>query len=395
MTTKKIVTKLVFICIFAHLHFVSFSQDRLRISLLTLTPGQELNEAFGHSAIRVIDSNAVTDHVYNYGTFDFDDPNFYLKFVKGQLRYYVNIESFNDFVFYYKQMQRGITEQVLNLTEQEKRNIKNTLNENVKEENKYYQYEFFKDNCTTRLRDIIKKNHSPAPVLPAIMPSSFTYRNAIHQYLDKGNMPWSKLGIDILLGAKTDAVMTSEEQEFLPDNLKIALDSCRNTRMVASSKQIYPFEEGMSLLPFFKPMFFSIALLLLFMAVHLKKLFFGSIKKLSIKMETVVKIMDYSLFIIVGLLGVLLIFMWWGTDHSMTKNNYNLLWASPLFLLYAFVLHKKNNFVKTISFYGGIFLLVLLCSWYFLPQQLNIALIQIVILLAWRLLDNSERFLKN
>jgi Domain of unknown function (DUF4105) len=81
-----------------------FAQNRLRISLLTLTPGQELNEVFGHSALRVIDSNAVTDHVYNYGTFEFEDPNFYLKFIKGQLRYFVNIESFNDFVFYYKQV---------------------------------------------------------------------------------------------------------------------------------------------------------------------------------------------------------------------------------------------------------------------------------------------------
>jgi hypothetical protein len=394
MNLKNTVLRIFFIGFFALLHSLSFSQDRLRISLLTLTPGQELNEAFGHSAIRVIDSNAVTDHVYNYGTFDFDDPNFYLKFVKGQLRYYVNIESFNDFVFYYKQMQRGITEQVLNLTEAEERKIKNVLNENVKEENKYYQYEFFKDNCTTRLRDIIKKNHSPAPILPAVMPSTFTYRNAIHQYLNKGNMHWSKLGIDILLGAKTDAVMTSDEQEFLPDNLMHALDSCSNTSMVASSKQIYPFEEGMSLLSFFKPMFFSFAILLFFMAVHLKKLFFGNVKKLSSRNQGFIKFLDYFLFSIVGLLGVLLIFMWWGTDHSMTKNNYNLLWASPLFLVYAFVLHKKTVVVKKLFFYGGLFLLGVLCSWYFLPQQLNVALIPIVLLLAWRLVDNSERFLK-
>ena len=395
MTTKKIVTKLVFICIFALLHFVSFAQDRLRISLITLSPGLELNEAFGHSAIRVIDSNAVTDHVYNYGTFDFEDPNFYLKFIKGQLRYYVNIESFNDFIFYYKQVNRGITEQELNVTAQEKRNIKNILNENVKEENKYYQYEFFKDNCTTRLRDIISKNHNPTATLPTVMPSTFTYRNAIHQYLDKSNMPWSKLGIDILLGAKTDAVMTNTEQEFLPDNLMLALDYCTNTKMVANTKILNYWGRPKKVSPvLFQPLYCSVGLLLLFLCLHYKKIRYGSTQVVSNTMQAIIRNFDIALFFIVGILGVLLIFMWWGTDHSMTKNNYNLIWASPLFIWYAFSFAKKTNTVKKFSLYAAIILILLVCFWFFMPQQLNVALIPIVILLAWRLLDNSEKFVK-
>ena len=212
---KKILASLLLIvCLTNH----SFGQERLRISLLTVTPGNELNEVFGHSALRVIDSNSVTDHMYNYGTFEFDDPNFYLKFIKGQLRYFVNVEKYSDFIFYYKQMNRGITEQVINFSDDEKAKVKKILNENIKEENKYYQYDFFKDNCTTRLRDIIQKNHNPSPTMPAVMPINYTFRNAIHQYLDSGNMLWGKLGIDILLGSKTDAIMTTAEQQFLPDN---------------------------------------------------------------------------------------------------------------------------------------------------------------------------------
>ena len=359
----------------------SIAQDRLRISLLTLTPGPELNEAFGHSALRVIDSNAVTDHVYNYGIFPFDEPNFYLKFVKGQLRYYVAVESFNDFVFYYHETKRGITEQILNYTEAEKRNIKNILVENIKEENKYYQYDFFKDNCTTRLRDILQKNHTPIPAMPAVMPTTFTYRNAIHQYLDKGKMYWGKLGIDILLGAKTDAVMTNNEQEFLPDNLMKALDATKNTPIVLSNKQLYDVEKVQEEKVFFTPMVFSISLLLFFIAIHLIELRFVS----PPPSEGLGEALDRLLFFIIGLLGVLLIFMWFGTNHIMTKNNYNLLWASPIFLFYAFVLNKKTTFVKKFSLAASIFLVLLLCSWFFLPQQLNIALIPIVILLAWRL----------
>ena len=330
---------------------ISIAQDRLRISLLTLTPGQELNEAFGHSALRVIDSNAVTDHVYNYGIFPFDEPNFYLKFVRGQLRYFVTVESFNDFVFYYHETKRGITEQVLNYTEAEKRNIKNILSENIKEENKYYQYDFFKDNCTTRLRDILQKNHNPIPAMPAVMPITFTYRNAIHQYLDKGKMYWGKLGIDILLGAKTDAIMTTNEQEFLPDNLMKALDATNNTPIVLSNNQLYELEKVKEEKVLFTPMVFSISLFLLFVAINFKKN--NLAKKIS-------QWADRSLFLIIGLLGVLLIFMWWGTDHIMTKNNYNLLWASPLFLFYAFVLNKKTTFVKKFSLAAAIFLALLL-----------------------------------
>ena len=360
---------------------ISIAQDRLRISLLTLTPGQELNEAFGHSALRVIDSNAVTDHVYNYGIFPFDEPNFYLKFVRGQLRYFVTVESFNDFVFYYHETKRGITEQVLNYTEAEKRNIKNILSENIKEENKYYQYDFFKDNCTTRLRDILQKNHNPIPAMPAVMPITFTYRNAIHQYLDKGKMYWGKLGIDILLGAKTDAIMTTNEQEFLPDNLMKALDATNNTPIVLSNNQLYELEKVKEEKVLFTPMVFSISLFLLFVAINFKKN--NLAKKIS-------QWADRSLFLIIGLLGVLLIFMWWGTDHIMTKNNYNLLWASPLFLFYAFVLNKKTTFVKKFSLAAAIFLALLLCFWFFLPQQMNVAIIPIVILLAWRLFEKYK-----
>jgi hypothetical protein len=227
------------------------------------------------------------------------------------------------------------------------------------------------------------------------MPSTFTYRNAIHQYLDKGNMPWSKLGIDILLGAKTDAVMTNTEQAFLPDNLMLALDSCSNTKMVANASQLYILEKKETEKTFFTPMLCSLALLLLYLLLHFKKLPFKPAQTLSASMQTVTKHFDFTLFFIVGMLGILLIFMWWGTDHTMTKNNFNLLWASPLFVVYAFVLGKKTNTIKTFSFCAAIFLGFLLCSWFFLPEQLNVALIPIVILLAWRLLDNSERFLKS
>ncbi len=376
MHLKTNLSKILLICIFALLHIGSLAQSRLRISLLTCTPGQELSETFGHSALRVIDSNSVTDNVYNYGTFPFYEKGFYLKFIRGKLRYSVDVEPFFEFKQNYQLQNRGITEQVLNFSNLEKKTIYHALLENIKEENKYYQYDFFLDNCTTRLRDIIEKYHQPKPILPAVMPTNTTFRNAIHQYLNNNNDPWSKLGIDILLGAKTDAIMTTDQQKFLPDNLMHSLYSTKNTTMVEESNQLYFFQSYNTKANFFTPFFLAISLLSLFIILSLFK---------SNAAKKAMKYLDKVLFAIIALLSLLLIFMWVGTDHSMTKNNYNLLWASPIFIIFPFI-KKYYLFVKFFVLY----MIVVLFSWYWLPQLMNNAILPIVALLAWRLFIYSK-----
>ena len=238
---KKLKIKIAFIFfIFSFFIFhLAKAQDssHIRISLLTCAPGNDqLYETFGHSALRVTDSSSVTDYVYNYGTFNFGDPGFYMKFIRGKLMYYVSIENFEDFKFAYQQDNRAITEQVLNFSAEEKIKIEDELINNLKEENKYYKYDFFFDNCTTRLRDIIETNKHPHPVIKPVMPPGTTFRQAIYQYLDKGKAYWGKLGIDILLGAKTDAVMTTEQSQFLPDNLMVSLDSANHDPSISDIK---------------------------------------------------------------------------------------------------------------------------------------------------------------
>jgi hypothetical protein len=362
----------------------SFAQDssRIRISLLTCTPGEELYATFGHSALRIIDSNSVTDHVYNFGTFNFDDPGFYLKFVRGQLKYYLNVEEFEDFKFGYIGENRGITEQLLNLTTAEKITIHRALIENIKEENKFYMYDFFFDNCTTRLRDIIVKYPRPTPLLPAVMPTTYTFRNAIHQYLDANDMAWSKFGIDILLGAPTDAVMTIPQQQFLPQNLMMALDSTKNTAIVADSKSLYLLGDTNTKRQLFTPTVLFVTILLAFIFLSLFK---------NKQVHAVLLGLDAFLFFAVGLLGVLLIFMWVGTDHLMTKNNYNLLWAWPMHIVFAFFINKNTRRVKTYSVLTAVFLFLSLCSWFFLAQKMNNAFIPLIVLLIWR---SGSRFFK-
>ncbi len=381
---KKILFRIILFCLFTILHICTIAQDssRIRISLLTCTPGEELYATFGHSALRIIDSNSVTDHVYNFGTFNFDDAGFYLKFIKGQLRYYVNVEQFEDFKFGYITENRGITEQLLNFTAAEKITLHRALIENIKEENKFYMYDFFYDNCTTRLRDIIVKYHHPSPVLPAVMPTTYTFRNAIHQYLNNNHKYWSKFGIDILLGAPTDAVMTSAQQEFLPENLMKALDSTKNTAIVSSSKNLYVLGVTNNKPSLFTPLVLFSAVLLVFVLLSFLK---------NKNAQNVLSLLDSFLFFTVGLLGIILVLMWVGTDHIMTKNNYNLLWAWPMHIVYAFFMHKNTKWVKAYSMLVAVFLILFLCCWFFVAQKMNNALLPLVVLMIWRAVSSINK----
>jgi len=365
---------LVFACV---LKTNAQDSSRLRISLLTCTPGNELYSIFGHSAIRIIDSNNVNDLVFNYGTFNFNDNEFYIKFIKGKLNYFVSVQQTEDFIYSYTAEGRGVTEQVLNFSEQEKIIIKHDLIENLKEENKYYQYDFFYDNCTTRLRDIISKSKQPNPILPYVMPEKTRFRQAIHMYLEKSEQHWSKLGIDLLLGAKTDKIMSAKEQEFLPENLMNAFDQCANQKLVSNKNQLTP------------PTFINQILKPTFTPNFCFWIFFAVILILSLLKNKFISIittgLDFTILFVTGALGILFIFMWFGTDHIMTKNNYNILWALPTNIIAAFFIRSKQHFIRNYFLFVACFLSLILIGWNFLPQQLNSSLIPIVLSLLVRL----------
>jgi hypothetical protein len=370
--------KFLFGFIFIFLGTTTMAQQpaHMRISLLTCTPGDELYSTFGHSAIRVTDSITGQDIVFNYGTFNFDDEGFYIKFIRGKLLYYVSTTGFLDFKEEYILTNRGITEQVLNFTDEEKIALRNFLYNNAKEENRYYLYDFFFDNCTTRVRDIIiaHKKNMPPPI--AIVPKGTTFRQAIYTYLDKNGKDWSKLGIDILLGAPTDAVMTEKQMQFLPDNLMVALDSINNHQpIVVSSASLYPFQPIKVKPPFFTPMVVFGLLLAVIILIALSR-YSGA--------RAFLQGFDGLLFFLTGALGIVLILMWTATNHQMCRNNYNLLWALPTNVLLAFFVNSKKEWVKKAFKYTGLFLLVVMLAWFMLPQHMNTGLLPLVLLLLYR-----------
>jgi hypothetical protein len=365
------------IFLFSILFFNLYSQtdsSHLRISLITCSPGAELYSTFGHSAVRVTDSAVFTDKVYNYGTFEFDD-DFYMNFVKGRLLYYLSVENYRDFVAFYREEGRSISEQVLNLTGAEKLRLQKALNTNAAYQNRYYKYQFLFDNCATRIRDIVKSNTDKQVTFKKILPADdITFRKMIHSYLHKTGNDWSGVGIDILLGMSLDKKVKNEEAMFLPDFLAKGFDSAYNgsRKLVSAVHTVYtaPEPAGQESVLFSPFVVFTIVFV-----VYMLISFWS--RKAGV-------ILDFVLFFVVGLLGVLLVFMWTGTDHADCKNNFNLLWAFPPHLIAAFFIAGKKNRAKKYWRFTALLQIILLSAWFFLPQQLNNGLIPVVALLACR-----------
>ncbi|MGZ5286356.1 MAG: lipoprotein N-acyltransferase Lnb domain-containing protein, partial [Flavisolibacter sp.] len=356
----------------------------LRISLLTCSPGEELYSTFGHTALRVQDMQTGTDHVYNYGSFEFG-PDFYTEFIKGKLLYFLSVEDFSDFMYQYEYERRSVQEQVVLLDCNEKQNLLNALQKNAEEQNKYYRYDFLFDNCTTRAGDMVAAQSDTPVIFNNILPAETpSFRNLLHTYLDRGQQPWSKLGIDILLGSRLDRKVTNREAMFLPDYLLKGFDSARVNGRPLVSAPVTILESSLSSQKnslFTPAVVFSLVLLIVLAISFVNKPW--AIRTLMV--------FDFILFLELGLAGLLLLFMWFGTDHIVCRDNFNLLWAIPTHLFAAFFVHSKKTWVRkyfTIVMWLNILLAL---TWFVLPQQMNPALLPIVFLVIFRSWKISKR----
>jgi hypothetical protein len=364
----------------------SFSQSdscEIKVSLLTCSPGAELYSIFGHTAIR-IKSDPNFDIIYNYGTFDFDDPDFYKNFVRGKLDYYVSAETFEMFMREYEYENRGVIEQDLNMSCAEKQKLFNALRENSKEENKYYKYQYIFDNCSTRPRDIVARGFDDTVIFKRILPDpSPTYRTLIHEYLDRGKQYWSAFGIDLLLASRIDRKVTDLEAMFLPDYLMKGFDSATvDRRKVVSAKRLLirnipALNQGDS---WFTPLAFTSILLAIGVILTFLK---------SNWAQSTVNIFDISYFLILGLVGCFILFMWFGTDHELCRDNYNLFWALPTHAVMSFLILKKKPFVKKYFAITAILSSLFLLSLPVLPQEMNPAFLPLIVLSAVRSASRS------
>jgi len=354
--------------------------SRLQVSLITCAPGAELYSVFGHTAMRILDPAAGTDIVYNFGTFNFDDPDFYTKFVRGKLMYFLSQQSFPEFLYEYDYFKRGVKEQVLHFSEEEKKEIQLALFENLRDENRFYKYDFLYDNCATRLRDIIfRTNKANAFEPPVFADQGTTFRDYLHNYLSRAEMQWTTLGIDLLLGVGADKKMSTSECMFLPDYLAqgVGLAFTDQGKLVTKDTVHLPDAQPKpASVPIWQtPLFFFSFLSFLVILPSFSR---------SKKMQAFQLVMDKVIYLLSGSLGILLLFMWFGTDHLSFANNLNLVWAMPLNFFAAFTIGKGRSVFKP-YFKAYSLLLLMLCVLLMLqPHMINFALYPLIVVLSFR-----------
>jgi len=345
--------------------------DNAEIAIITCGPTQtELYSAFGHSAIRVYDPENNIDYAFNYGLYSFDQPNFYLNFARGSSFYIMGVQSYPDFEYTYIYYNRSIHSQILFLTTEQKQKVFDFLSWNAKPENSSYRYDYFYDNCATRVRDAFEK------ALPGAVKFDSTYittdyaiRDLTEIYLQQ--QPWGDLGIDICLGLPMDKKASPYEYMFLPDYVESSFDhaTINGSSLVKVKKIVYEAKPEPVKGPPHPWIVFGIVLAI----ISVMSFYDWRRKKLS-------KWLDIILFTVTGLIGVLLILLWTATDHKAAANNFNLLWALPTNLL-VFGILRKNISIFTGKYFLGVAIIsaLLLITWAFLPQQLNVFLIPVVI----------------
>ncbi len=344
--------------------------NQARVSIITCAPYEELYAAFGHSAMRITDPENKLDIVYNWGTFDYQTPYFYLKFGRGKLDYMLSVYEFNNFMRSYIREKRWVKEQILNLDSTDVQAVFDYAQNNALEENRYYRYDFFYDNCATRIKDILKTTLDDRFIIGTSgLPENTTLRDMLHLYLT--DKQWTEFGIDAILGLPADIKATDETATFLPDYLlEVAAHSKIKTNngdlkpLVAELKILYtpdnePEKHKSGNMPAI--VFWIVASLV------------GLLTIFELKKKRYFKQLDFALFFVLGLLGLLITLLWFATDHTATLNNFNILWAMPLHLIAVFMLVRnrarpilKNYFL----IYGFITLIFTMVS-PVLPQDIH------------------------
>lgn len=356
--------------------------NNAEINILTCGPFQgELYSAFGHSAIRIYDPVNGIDLLYNYGVFDFDQPNFYLNFARGNLNYKLAVMDYTRFRDYYIYYNRYIHEQVLNLNIEQKQKLFDFLEWNIKPENQYYLYDYFYDNCATRVRDALITTFGDDITFDgSYIETDYTIRDLTDVYLAK--QPWGDLGIDICLGLPMDKTATPFMYMFLPDYIEsgfnhatIKNDSTTEP-LVKFTKKTYESRPEEVPSQIFTPLvvfsiLLAIGILITYLGIKKQRLFIG---------------FDVALFLVTGAIGLLLFLLWFATDHRAASHNFNLIWALPTNLVAGFLLLRKEK----PAWLKGYFLFTLTLSILnvvfgsFLPQQLHYSLVPFVALISLR-----------
>ena len=362
--------------------------DSIEVSLLTCTPGKDMYAKFGHTALRVRDYTIHRDVVFNYGCFDYNANNFVLKFVLGQTDYLLDAEEFEFLKYRYGMLGNGVSEQVLNLSQEEANRLLTLLLENLRPENQEYRYNWLYDNCTERARDMIEKAVDGHIEYAKVTNPEITVREMLHHCLETS--PWVAFGIDLILGAEIDQKVTDRIMMFLPDVLRRESDGAHIIRQDGTQVEyisgravvLEDTNEPEKAYTVGSPLFVFSLLLLFTLALFAYEL----------RHRRYVLWMDVVMHVCQGLAGLLVAFLFFLSEHPAVDSNWLVIILNPLPLLYVVWLiycqrTKRHNRVAYINLavLSAFLVTMTLC-----PQSFNPATWLMVVSLLIRALSQAH-----
>ncbi len=365
-------------------HTLAQDTSQMTFSLLTAAPGDQAYNIFGHTALRMNSQETGRDVVFNYGTFDPSMDHFILKFLRGKLPYHLSISQYDRFLRTYEAEGRAIWEQPIILDDAAKKKLFAFLQNNYLPENREYLYDFFFDNCSTRLRDLFE-TELPGFNYVDLEEKDITYRQMLDQYLH--GKEWTDLGIDLIIGSIADAKADYRQQMFLPDYLhnyafNMSYGQDGQTTLVSKSEKVLYLDRIQHKSLFITPMklFLFFLLVELFLFISAPAQHWG-----------LVRVYDNIWYFAISVVCIVVAFMWFGTDHQACGANYNLLWANPLFIFIFISSLRKKISVKALTLCTMLLAGVVLL-WTFLPQQFHSATLPIILLF---IIKNVRRIKNN
>lgn len=341
------------------------------VSVLTSEPGQELYTLFGHTAIRIRNDSLRHDRVYNFGTFDFSSPFFYVNFIKGKLDYFLSVDEFNSFKRDAFKEKRKIHEQLLDLTEAGKQRIFEQLEYTYHSPERFYRYDFFYDNCATRVRDVLFEELE--------IPASFdtgsycfkSFRQLIIPYVKRNY--WLNLGINLALGSEADKTAGVYGSMFLPDYIRYILKDSHVVLEESVLIHVPATQVRSHRLSYLSPWVVCILLAVVSLWHRTRKPVF------------------YLVMCVFGSLGLLLLFLGFFSHNPAFSGNFNVYWILPALVIP--LIHTTFS-GKIFQVTYVVFLMLLLSLWGRIHAGLSVTFIPWMLLLIAVMLADLGVFSK-
>jgi hypothetical protein len=363
------IRKILFL-LFIIIYSQGYSQDlqlseNAKVSIITIGTASPSYALYGHTGIRFKDIATNTDVVFNYGAFDFETPNFMLRFVKGDLQYFVTSNSFAEFEYSYRYENRSIYEQDLNLPIDKIRALYNNINNSLTSDERFYTYKFIDKNCTTMVIDKVNEVVG-SKVVDFQKPQEQTYRSVLFPYANDQFL--QQLGINIIFGTKVDEKAT---KLFLPLDLMQELKTAKynGKPLVKETSTIFEAQKEIVPFNFFDSIYLLIVLLGIIAVVNSRKL-------------------TFAYFILLGLLGLFFSLIGLYSFHQEVLWNYNVLLFNPFYLVLLYFYYRKDTMkfkrVKWLILLMLAVYVILLINKVYLISVLPIIITNFVLLLRTR-----------